>query len=177
MSAWQQNSRNPNAVQSGESRTTLGSLTRGTLGGVNSPKSSSLFANKATDTPLPPLTTDGVIKETQRIILRFPVRQVAEEQGATQRAVENQRNGESAISLRNMINWCRANPRVRAEFMRLMGCDGETDPDFVQGISLLVNKLVRERTNEARWATPVTVDAEGATPESIDGDDLFGGTP
>ncbi|HLY06134.1 MAG TPA: hypothetical protein VKR31_10330 [Rhizomicrobium sp.] len=47
------------------------------------------------------------------------------------------------MSLKAMINWCRANPRVRAEFMRLMGCDGETDPDFIQALNLLVQSRIR----------------------------------
>ena len=122
-------------------------------------KSSAPKANNSS--ALSPLTTSDVIRETQCIVLKYGTARAAEEQGASPRAIENQKNGESAISLRNMLNWCRVNPRVRAEFMALMGCDCETDPDFVQGISLLMNKFVRERTSEA---SVVSNGGEGALP-------------
>jgi hypothetical protein len=150
-----------NGDQSGIFRTSLGGSPRGTFPVPSAPKSSSQKTKNSS--ALPPLNTDQLIRETQSIILQFPTQQVAEEQGASPRAIENQRNGESSISLRNAINWCRANPRVRAEFMRLMGCDGETDPDFVQGISLLMNAMARQ--------APADTQPDGVAPPAPD---LFG---
>jgi hypothetical protein len=115
--------------------------------GKNSPKSSPALRG--------PLTTDQIIKEVQGIILQFPIKQVAAEAGSTQKAVEKVRNGENAMSLRNFCNLCRANPRIAAMAAPLFGLE-ETDPDFVQGFSLLMNSLVRNRV------------AEGDSPEDQD---------
>ena len=98
---------------------------------------------------LGPLRNDQLRNETQCIVLKYRTDATAFEQGTTSRAVEKQKNGESALSLLAVVNWCRANPRVRAEFMRLMGCsDGETDPDFHQALHLLINKFTREQTSD-----------------------------
>lgn len=150
-------------IQLGKSHTSLVRRGDGTLPRTTAQKSSSQTANNTSE--LPPLTTSELIKETQCIILQFPLAQVAEEQGNCPRAIEAQRNGESSVSFLKAINWCRRNPRVRAQIMRLMGCDAETDPDFVQGLSLLINAYVRNDGNE-----------DEASEESTSTDvDLFGG--
>jgi hypothetical protein len=157
--------------QPGKNRTSLRGSQRETVPGTSARKSSSLFTKNSS--PLPPLSTAELIRETQGIVLQFPTYQVAEEQGASPRAIENQRNGESAISLRNAINWARRNPRVRARFMYLMGCESETDPDFVQGISLLFNEFVRLRTSDASSGTPDEL--IGGDASDCETADLFGG--
>jgi hypothetical protein len=158
--------------QSGKIPSSLPGSLRETLHGSGARKPASLFANKSS--ALPPLSTSELIRETQCIVLQFPTHQVAEEQGASPRAIENQRNGESAISLRNAINWARRNPRVRARFMYLMGCESETDPDFVQGISLLFNEFVRQRTSEAPVDDSTAVDDGADDHETAD---LFEAAP
>lgn len=140
-------------------RLNLEGRSAGKLRGQKAPNSSEL----------PPLTTPQVIRGVQSIVLQFPIKQIADEAGSTPRAVENVRNGECAMSLRNFFNLCRANPRVRALAAPLMGLE-ETDPDFVQGMSLLMNSLVRQRGMPAP-----TDDFAGGDEEPAAGD-LFGGT-
>lgn len=66
-------------------------------------------------------------------------------QGATTRAVEAQRNGDSTMSLRAAVNACRANPRARAMFARLIGIPGQcSDPDFMEGLEKVVDYFLRQ---------------------------------
>jgi hypothetical protein len=118
------------------------------------------------------MTTHEVIREVQGIVLQFPIKQIAAQAGSTPRAIENVRNGESAMSLRNFFNLCRANPRIRALAAPLMGLE-ETDPDFVQGMSLLINSLSRSRATES-----VSPDEDHSASDENDPvtGDLFGGS-
>lgn len=75
----------------------------------------------------------NLIRETQRIALMGSLKQVAEQQDATERAVESQRNGESAMSLEAAVNLSNNNPRAKAEFAKLFGIPGYfNDPDFME---------------------------------------------
>lgn len=105
-------------------------------------KSSSLLANQ---TSLPPLTTAELNRETQCIVLQFHTEQASDEQGAGIRAIELQKNGESGISTKGLINWARRNARVRAEVARLIGLTGRvTDPDFMEGMAKVAASIIRE---------------------------------
>lgn len=76
-----------------------------------------------------------LIDETQRILLRFSIKESAELQDTTERAVEMQRNGDSAISLLAAANMCRGSAKARALFAPLFGFTGHyTDPDFMEGL-------------------------------------------
>jgi hypothetical protein len=148
-----------------------GIVLRGRNGTIQGTSSGSFRGvNPHNSSALPPLTTSELTRETQCIVLSFPTSQVADEQGASMRAIENQRNGESSISLRNAINWCRRNPRVRARFMQLMGCECETDPDFVQGISLLFNEFVRAQQSDGACGPTGGVDGARDVPKCVTGD-------
>lgn len=154
--------------QSGKLRSSFPQGPRETVSGPVPRKCSSEFAKDSTGA----LTTHQVIREVQIISLQFPTAQVAEEQGASPRAVENQRNGESALSLRNMINWCRANPRVRAQFIRLLGeqCLYSTDPDFMEGFVKVMTSLTRNSMSDADAEDVRGGDINGAySPNSGDG--------
>ncbi len=115
---------------------------------------------------LPALTSGQVIRETQLIILQIPIKQAAQQQEATTRAVESQRQGESSMSLRAAANLSRANPRARAAFARLFGFTGPmTDPDFMQGI---------EQVASYYWQKQQRLMFD-VTPDVACQDDLFGG--
>lgn len=89
------------------------------------------------------LTANDVAGALKSIVLQFPIADVAKDTGSTTRAIENVRAGECGMQFFKIVNACRRNPRFRAQIMALLGCEGETDPDFVQGISLLFNSLAR----------------------------------
>jgi hypothetical protein len=141
--------------------------TRGTFGGHDGRKSTSQITKNTS--ALRPLTRQELMRECQIIVLPIPIKEAAEQADTTPRAIENVRNGESGLSFLSVCNMARANPRVRGQVMKLLGCEGETDPDFVQGLSLLMNSLVRK-------------DRMGAPRDDFGGDnepaaaDLFGGT-
>jgi hypothetical protein len=109
----------------------------GNLTGKNSQNSSE---------PLPPLTSRQALKESQAIVLQFPIKVAAELQQATTRAVESQRDGESAMSFRAAVNMARANPRARALIGRLLGFTGQySDPDFMEGLEQVVGYMLRQK--------------------------------
>lgn len=87
-----------------------------------------------------------LIREVQAILLQFPIKEAAELQDTTTRAVESQRNGDSAISLLAAANMCRSNPRARAMFGKLFGFSGaHTDPDFMEGMEKLAQGYLRQQ--------------------------------
>lgn len=72
-----------------------------------------------------------------------PAKEIADATGGSIRAAQNVREGLNAMSLAGFLNACRAFPELRALAMEMMGCEAETDPEFVKGLSLLVNSYVR----------------------------------
>lgn len=117
---------------------------RGTFVGPGLRKSS---VEKAKDSSeLPPITNNELIRETQLIVLEFGTERAAEEQGSTPRAIESQKNGESAIQTVRLINWARKNARVRAHVARLIGLTGAvTDPEFMEGAEMVADFVMRQR--------------------------------
>lgn len=122
------------------------------LPGFDARKSAS--QNTKNSSALPGLTKQEVMRECQVIALSMPMKVAAEKADVTPRAIENVRNGESAFSLHSFLNLCRQDPRTRALAMRLMGCQGETDPEFVEGITLLYNQLQRRQQSAALEDSP-----------------------
>jgi len=136
---------------------------RGTFVGSDARKSSSQNTKETSE----PLSTPELTRECQLILLEFSTAQAAEEQGATPRAIESQRNGESGISTRSLINWARRNARVRAHVARLIGLTGPmTDPDFMEGLSQVAGYFTRQQDGSAEH------DAATACDEAMA--DLFG---
>jgi hypothetical protein len=139
--------------------------------GATSRKSSSPNAKRTS--VLPPLTRTEFIRQTQEILCEFPSTQAAEEQDATPRAVESQRNGESGISSLRLINWARRNARVRAHVARLIGLsESITDPDFMQGASLVADYFAR--MHGMAECEQLSGDDMEKTEAPVNGD-LFGG--
>jgi hypothetical protein len=128
--------------QSTKYRATVPAFERGTVRNSSARKSSSEKAQ--TTSALPPLTTQDLTKACQSVVLQFRTTDVVEDSQASLRAIENIRNGESGMSLKTFVNLCRANVRVRAMVGPLLGYGIESDPDVVQAISILMNKLARE---------------------------------
>lgn len=123
--------------------------------------------NNSSDTALPKLGRQALIREWQCIILPFSIKQSAEEQDATDRAVESQRNGESAASLLAAVNQARANPRVRADLARLIGVPGHYgDPDFMEAWELFMACYSRQQKRAEEGPAEACDTAMG---------DLFGG--
>lgn len=107
-----------------------------------------------------------LIKETQRIMLRFSIKEASHLQDTTDRAVEQQRNGESAISLLAVANMCQGSPKARALFAPLFGFTGSyTDPEFMEWQEKMMLEYLRQRT-------PQHFENEN---EEADHPDLFGG--
>ena len=100
--------------------------------------------------PKPPiLSADEVNKELRDLAREFSVAEVCEDTGSTPRAIENVRAGECGMAFYKVVNWSRRNPRTRARVMRLLGCEGETDPDFLEGLHLLIQAHVRRDSADA----------------------------
>lgn len=145
----------------GKFHTTLVRPERGTLGGAAPRKSSSQNTKNSSGE----LTQREVMKTCQVIAFSRPIKEMAEIADVVPRAIENVRKGESAFSLLSLAKISRVDPRARALAMRLLGCEDETDPDWVQGISLLRNFMARSPA------------ADASTDEGNHSSaDLFGGT-
>lgn len=139
---------------------------RGSFVGEGARKSS---VGNAKETSLLPLTNNELIRETQLIVLEVGSARAAEEQGSTPRAIESQRNGESAIQTVRLINWARRNVRVRAHVARLIGLTGAmTDPDFMEGISQVADFFTRQQ------AVPAASDNDTGEAVADAMDELFG---
>lgn len=91
----------------------------------------------------PDYSANDAVKDMQCIVLQFSIDEMAEDTGSTPRAIEAVRAGENAMQWWKIVRAARRNPRFRAQVMALLGSEGETDPDFVQGISLLFNSMAR----------------------------------
>lgn len=96
------------------------------------------------------LTRHGLIRETQKILLNFSIKEASHLQDTTERAVEQQRNGESAVSLRAVANMCQGSAKARALFAPLFGFSGAyTDPDFMQFQERMMVEYLRQQLPEA----------------------------
>lgn len=169
--------RGSNGEQSTKFRTSDALVSRGSSRGTNVRKFGSPNPNP---TSLPPLSTRELNRETQCIVLQFPTDQVAEEQGACARAIENQKNGDSGISAKNLINWARRNSRVRAEVARLIGLSGAvTDPDFMEGAEGIAKYYVRQLMGDfPGHPGPLGCNSDaGDEDQDLVTGDLFGGMP
>lgn len=116
------------------------------------------------------MTVEEVTKSVSSTLRPFEAKDLAHATGGSIRAAHNVREGLNAMSLTGFLNACRAIPELRALAMELMGCDGETDPEFVRGLTLLLNAHARR--------SPPTSDAshEASTPTCAgDGIDLVTG--
>jgi hypothetical protein len=89
------------------------------------------------------LTTREVTDAVATRLGAVPTKAIQTATGGSVRAAENVKAGLNAMSLTNFLNACRAIPELRALAMELMGCEGETDPEFVKGLSLLMNSFAR----------------------------------
>ena len=135
---------------------------------------------KTSEATLPQIGRQDLIREVQGIVLQFSTKEMAQYQDSTERAVESQRNGESAMSLLAAANASRTNPRVRAMFARLFGITGPmADADFAEGYDRMMDFFIRQQANLVRpqprsredWET-----SEGMAGEACDGAmvDMFG---
>lgn len=77
-----------------------------------------------------------------------PAKMLADATGGSIRAAQNVREGLNAMSLAGFLNACRSIPELRALAMEMMGCEAEADPEFVKGISLLMNSYARKMQTE-----------------------------
>lgn len=124
----------PESEQFGKNDRSVVAHKAGSYSGLNGGSDLGKKPNLASDAPLPRLGRQQLIRETQGIVLHFPIKKVAEWQDTTEKAVESQRNGESAMSLLAAANLSRSNPRARAMFAKLFGITGRmADPDFMEG--------------------------------------------
>jgi hypothetical protein len=76
-------------------------------------------------------------------------KEIADATGGSVRAAQNVREGLNAMSLTGFLNACRQFPELRALAMEMMGCEAETDPEFVAGITKLMNAYARKASSEA----------------------------
>ena len=87
----------------------------------------------SSDVVLPPMGRHELIRSWQTVILKFPIKQSAEEQDVTTKAIQGQRNGDNAPEFLSVVNQARTNAAVRAEVARLIGVPGHySDPAFME---------------------------------------------
>lgn len=107
-----------------------------------------------------------LIRETQKVLLNFSVKEASHLQDTTERAVEQQRNGESAASLLAVANMCLGSAKARALFAPIFGFSGAyTDPDFMEWQEKMMLEYLRQQM-------PAEEESE---PELEETHDMFGG--
>jgi hypothetical protein len=94
------------------------------------------------------LSTREVTDAVSARLVTLPTKAIQAATGGSVRAAENVKAGLNAMSLTNFLNACRAIPELRALAMELMGCEAETDPEFVKGLSLLMNSFARRNARD-----------------------------
>jgi hypothetical protein len=94
---------------------------------------------------LPKLTVKEVTETVTDTLQSIEAKDIQEATGGSIRAAENVRQGLNSMSLTNFINACRAIPELRAVAMQMMGCEAETDPEFIRGLHHLINAHVRRQ--------------------------------
>ena len=152
----------------GKNTGTLAYIGRGTVPGRRAGSLPGTNPKNTSGDILPSLGRNELIREVQAIVLHFPIKQVAEEQDCTTKAVESQRSGDSAMSLLAAANMSRSNPRARAMFARLFGFTGHyTDPDFMEGMEKVFHAYLRQQHQVAEEGPAEACD------EAMG--DLFGG--
>lgn len=91
------------------------------------------------------LSTRDVTMAVSQTLFNTPAKEIADATGGSVRAAQNVREGLNSMSLTSFLNACRSIPELRALAMEMMGCEAETDPEFVAGITHLMNAYVRKR--------------------------------
>jgi hypothetical protein len=130
------------AASLGKNHGTVSGLSRGSVSGQG-PGS---LPGKKPGNSSGPLGRHDLIRRTQAILLQFPLKEAAELQDATTKAVESQRNGDSAMSLLAVAKMCQGSAKARALFAPLFGFTGaHTDPDFMQGMEMLAHSYMRQQ--------------------------------
>lgn len=81
--------------------------------------------------------------EISAVLLQFPAKDIAKAAGSSLGTAQNARDGYHTISLPHFINLCRDIPELRALALRLMGCEGHTDPEFIKGLHHLIASYTR----------------------------------
>lgn len=148
---------------------------RGKRLAANRRKSSSQNANNISS--LPPLRRSEFIREVQELATEVPLGQAMDEQNAVARTIENQRAGESGIQSLALLNWGRANPRVRARIARLIGLSGAvTDPDFMEGAEKLADYFARQALGIPEHEDPSSCHSAGDEDQDLATGDLFEGS-
>jgi hypothetical protein len=94
------------------------------------------------------LTNREITLAVTSTLSNTPAKIIADATGGSIRAAQNIREGLNTMSLTGFINACRDIPELRALAMEMMGCEAETDPEFVKGITLLINAYVRRHTED-----------------------------
>ena len=107
-----------------------------------------------------------LINSNQKILLNFSIKEAADLQDATERAVESQRNGDSSISLQAVANMCLGSAKARALFAPLFGFTGHyADPEFMEGLEKVMQGYLQQQMAPH---SPAEADDDGHA-------DLFGG--
>ena len=120
-------------------------------------RGSVLGFNTRNTSALPKLRKREVLEASQAIVLQFPIKEAADLQDATTKAVESQRNGDSAMSLQAAINLARGSTKARAQFAKLFGFpEHYGDPDFLaawEGFAAYYERKKREAEEGPAVAT------------------------
>lgn len=95
--------------------------------------------------PTEKLTTREITQAVTETLHAVPTKVLADATGGSLRAAQNVREGLNGMSLTAFVNACRAIPELKALALEMLDCEAVTDPDFVKGITLLMNSYVRKQ--------------------------------
>lgn len=101
--------------------------------------------------PRPQYRPDDVARAQGEILrdrygrLKSPAKEQAVETGQSVRACRNQQAGLNCMQLTEFFNACQIIPELKEWGMRMMGCESETDPEFVHAMTMAFNALAKRR--------------------------------
>lgn len=108
------------------------------VGGPDEPK-----GKKAQTVPAR-VSTAELVDFIKAQALKRRTKELAELTGLTQKGVANLRQGLAGASAQTISTWCRNDPAFRADYFAWVGGYLENDPEFVAGLSRLINNYARK---------------------------------
>lgn len=92
------------------------------------------------------VTCQEITQAVSATLVPFQAKQIAEITGGSIRAAQNVKEGLNCMSLTNFINAARNIPELKALAMELLGCEAETDPEFMRGLHHLINAHLQRKS-------------------------------
>lgn len=89
------------------------------------------------------VSTDELVDFVKARANKLTVKELSKLTGLSEQAVKNLRLGTAGASAQTISTWCRNDESFRLDYFRWCGGYLECEPEFVRGISMALNALVR----------------------------------